>query len=73
MPKAPSKNRLQIRLDPHSERVVNRLAEAGIKGTSISEVIAFAVKQWISDHWQEIASYEGTDDPETRKSRERGS
>ena len=44
-----------IRLDDYSHHVLLSLVR--IKGNTTSEVGGYIVKQWISDHWEELASY----------------
>lgn len=56
MPKQSAKSeRHQIRVDGYTDHVLRSLV--GIKGRNHSEVAAFVFRQWISDHWQELASY----------------
>ncbi len=56
MPKQEGKSeRHQIRVDEYTDHVLRSLV--GIKGKNHSEVAAFVFRQWISDHWEELASY----------------
>ena len=46
-------HKLSTNLESYSYFVVEKLV--GIKGTGVSDVLSFIVKQWISDHRQELS------------------
>jgi hypothetical protein len=47
--------RHQIQVDPYTRHVLDKLV--GVKGRNRSDVAYFVFRQWISDHWEELAGY----------------
>jgi hypothetical protein len=51
----PVAHKASTNLESYSFYVVDKLI--GIKGTGVSDVLSFIVKQWISDHREELVQY----------------
>jgi len=47
--------RHQVQIDLYTQHVLDKLV--GIKGRNRSDVAYFVFRQWISDHWEELAGY----------------
>ncbi len=48
-------NRIQISVDEYTLHVLSKLT--GIRGKTKPEVANYMLKSWISDHYDELASY----------------